>query len=245
MQTHGPNSTIAMTEEIKQADRIQTSLLNGIEKKVLVWLAERQPKWVTSDFLTFLGVLGAALAGAGYWLSDNNLTWLWLSTFGIILNWYGDSLDGTLARVRKCQRKIYGYYLDHTIDGICEGLVFLGIGLSNLVYLPLALIAHILYLLMTINVSINAHLRGQFKLTYAKLGPTEFRLIVIIINTLMLAVPAITDYRLHTSILGHNMVFTAFDLAGIIIIAILAAIYFVTILNDARAYAKIDPLIKK
>ena len=234
-----------MNEDIKQANRIQTSILNAAEKKALVWLAERQPKWVSSDFLTYLGVFGALITGLGYWLSDFNIAWLWLSSFGLLLNWYGDSLDGTLARVRNCQRKTYGYYLDHTVDGICEGLVLLGLGLSNRVYLPIALVAHIFYLLMTVNVSINAHLKGEFKLTYARLGPTELRLIVIIINTLLICVPAITRFRMHTSIMGRPMVFTAFDLAGMAIIAIFAIIYMVTIVKDARGYAKIDPLIKK
>ena len=93
--------------------------------------------------------------------------------------------------------------------------------------------------------SINAHLKGEFKLTYARLGPTELRLIVIIINTLLICVPAITRFRMHTSIMGRPMVFTAFDLAGMAIIAIFAIIYMVTIVKDARGYAKIDPLIKK
>ena len=85
----------------KKAERIQTSILNGVEKKALVWLAERQPKWVVSDTLTFIGTLGAIMIGAGYILCSVNVNFLWLSCFGFVVNWYGDSLDGTLARVRK------------------------------------------------------------------------------------------------------------------------------------------------
>ena len=125
----------------KQAERIQTSFLNGVEKKVLIWLAERQPRWMTSDKLTFIGFLGAILIFIGFVLSRNNIQWLWLSSFGLVVNWYGDSLDGTLARVRKCQRPLYGYYLDHTIDCVNEALMFIGAGLSGLVRLDLALIA--------------------------------------------------------------------------------------------------------
>ena len=84
--------------EYKTAERIQTSVLNGIERKTLVWLAHRQPRWVTSDMLTLVGVFGAALTGAGYALSALDFHWLWLSSFGLLVNWYGDSLDGTLAR---------------------------------------------------------------------------------------------------------------------------------------------------
>ena len=97
----------------KKAERIQTSFLNGIEKKALVWLAARQPKWMVSDMLTFIGTLGAIVIAAGYILSSQSIHFLWLSSLGFIINWYGDSLDGTLARVRDMQRPIYGYYLDH------------------------------------------------------------------------------------------------------------------------------------
>ncbi len=116
-----------MEQNKADAVRIQTSVLNALEKKVLVWL----------------------------------------SSLGFIINWYGDSLDGTLARVRKTQRPIYGYYLDHTVDAINEVMIFVGVGLSGLMHLEIALLALVMYLLMTINVSINAHLKKEFKLTYA------------------------------------------------------------------------------
>ena len=111
----------------KKAERIQTSFLNGIEKKALVWLAARQPKWMVSDMLTFIGTLGAIVIAAGYILSSHSIHFLWLSSLGFIINWYGDSLDGTLARVRDMQRPIYGYYLDHTVDCINEAFMFLGV----------------------------------------------------------------------------------------------------------------------
>ena len=130
----------------KKAERIQTSFLNGIEKKALVWLANRQPRWVTSDMLTWIGTLGSALIALGYILTHININWLWLSTFGLIVNWYGDSLDGTLARVRKTQRPIYGYYIDHTVDGINETLMFVGIGLSPFLNLYTALAMLVVYL---------------------------------------------------------------------------------------------------
>lgn len=89
------------------AKRIQTSVLNTLEKKVLIWLAERQPKWMTSDILTYIGSFGALIVASGYILSAWNINFLWLSSWGFIINWYGDSLDGTLARVRKTQRPVY------------------------------------------------------------------------------------------------------------------------------------------
>ena len=165
-----------MLMDTKQAQRIQTSVLNAAERKLLIWLAERQPSWMTSDILTLIGTVGAAITGLGFMLSDLDIRWLWLSSFGLLVNWYGDSLDGTLARVRNAQRPLYGYYIDHTVDCINESLMFIGAGLSQLVRLDLTLFAYIIYLFLTINVSINAHLKGEFKLTYAKMGPTEFRL---------------------------------------------------------------------
>ena len=90
----------------EQSKRIQTSVLNAAEKKVLVWLASRQPRWMTSDILTFIGVLGAVIVAVGYALSNYFIQWLWLASFGFFVNWYGDSLDGTLARVRSLQRPV-------------------------------------------------------------------------------------------------------------------------------------------
>lgn len=96
--------------EIKQAKRIQTSFISALEKKALVWLASKQPQWITSDTMTFIGFIGSVLSAAGFMLSNLGVNWLWLTIFGLIVNWYGDSLDGTLARVRGAQRPIYGYY---------------------------------------------------------------------------------------------------------------------------------------
>ena len=166
--------------------RIQTSVLSKIEKRVLIWLAQRQPRWVNSDMMTFLGTVGALIIAAGYILSNLNINFLWLASLGFIINWYGDSLDDTLARVRHCQRPNYGYYLDHSIDAINEIFMFIGIGLSPFLDIRLAMAGLIIYFLLTINVSINAHLKGEFRLTYAKMGPTELRIIMIIINTLII-----------------------------------------------------------
>ena len=110
-------------ENIKQSVRIQTSFINALEHKALLWLAKRQPAWVTSDLLTLVGVLGAIITGLGFYLTHYGIHWLWLSSAGLLLNWYGDSLDGTLARVRNTQRPLYGYYLDHTLDCINEAFM--------------------------------------------------------------------------------------------------------------------------
>ena len=98
----------------EKAERIQTSFLNAAEKKALIWLAHRQPRWMTSDMLTYIGVLGAAVCALGYALSNSSIYWLWLSSLGLVINWYGDSLDGTLARVRQLQRPVYGFFIAHS-----------------------------------------------------------------------------------------------------------------------------------
>lgn len=224
--------------------RIQTSILNAAEKKVLVWLAERQPRWMTSDILTGIGVAGALIVAAGYVLSNLNINWLWLSTFGFFVNWYGDSLDGTLARVRNTQRPIYGFYLDHTIDGMTMAVMCVGAGLSDMLNLYVAFAVLAVYLLLSITVYINAHLKGEFKLTYAGMGPTEFRLILMIVNTLFIYVEPLRTFSANVRILGMDISLGSFDFIGLGIFVILVIIYLQNFICDARGYAKIDPLKK-
>jgi len=221
----------------KQAQRIQTSIINKVEHKALVWLAKRQPRWVTSDLLTALGVFGAFLTGLGFFLTRYDIAWLWLSSAGLVINWYGDSLDGTLARVRNAQRPVYGYYLDHTVDCINEAFMFVGAGMSPLVNFNMALTAFILYLFMTINVSINAHLKSEFRLTYAKLGPTEFRMLIVLANTIILIFPSLATHTFH--LFGRHVLL--FDMVAIFVVIMLALIYMVTVVTNIRKYAKIDP----
>lgn len=226
----------------KKAVRIQNSILNGAEKKTLAWLAERQPKWVVSDMLTLVGTIGALMIGAGFVLCSKNINWLWLSIAGFVVNWYGDSLDGTLARVRNTQRPLYGYYLDHTVDCFNEAFMFLGLGLSYLMRLDIALMILIVYLFLTVNVSVNAHLKSEFKLTYGKLGPTEFRVIACLLIMCVIFFPCIREFHTSMHFLGREVALTALDIAGLVILAVLVLIYLVTVIQDARGYAKADPM---
>ena len=228
----------------EQSVRIQTSILNGVEKKVLIYLARRQPRWMTSDILTFIGFIGAILGAVGYILSNLNIKWLWLSTAGYIINWYGDSLDGTLARVRHTQRPIYGFYIDHCVDGITTAIICIGAGLSQIMNLGIAMSVLVLYLLLSISVYINAHLKGEFKLTFGGMGPTELRLILIIVNTLFIYVAPIRNFAIHFHLLGKIVSLGSFDLVAIGLIIALSVIYVFNFLTDARGYAKVDPLPK-
>lgn len=233
-----------MTGNKADAVRIQTSVLNALEKKVLVWLAERQPKWMTSDILTYIGTLGSIIVASGYILSSRNIAFLWLSSLGFVINWYGDSLDGTLARVRNRQRPVYGYYIDHTVDSINELIMFIGIGLSGLVHFSLAMLVLSVYFMLTINVSINAHLKKEFRLTYVKLGPTEFRIIMIVINALLATIKPLGLFSRTYELFGKEFTLRTLDYAGIVILVVLFVIYIVTIVTDAAGYAKMDPLVK-
>lgn len=228
--------------ERQPSRRIQTSVLNGIERKVLVSMAGRMPGWVTSDMLTAVGVFGAVVVALGYFLSNYNINFLWIASLGFLINWFGDSMDGTLARVRNCQRPIYGFFLDHNIDGITITIMCIGAGLSELVSLYLAMGVLIIYLLLSIYVYINAHLKNEFKLTYSGMGPTEFRAAVIIINTLFIYITPLREYRQDFDIFGHMVSFTIFDYICAVILVLLIIFHIGGLLKDGRYYANADKL---
>ncbi|MFQ5770903.1 MAG: CDP-alcohol phosphatidyltransferase family protein [bacterium] len=165
--------------------RINDILLSPLERPVLRWLVARLPRWVTPNILTGLGLFGAMIICAGYWLTNLDKNFLWLASFGFLLNWFGDSLDGTLARYRKIERPKFGYFIDHTVDVVNQLLVGLGLGLSPYVSFKIALFALIGYLMVSIHTYITIYVRGIFKLSYGKLGPTEVRVIAILANTLV------------------------------------------------------------
>jgi phosphatidylglycerophosphate synthase len=135
------------------------------------------------DHLTALGVVGAVLTATGYALSPRHPGWLWLASGGLFVNWFGDSLDGTLARVRQIERPKYGYYIDHMVDAVNTAVIGAGIGLSPYVGLPVAMVLVILYLCLSINVYLESSVFGLFELGFGIFGPTEVRLLLILANT--------------------------------------------------------------
>lgn len=227
----------------EQSVRIQTSLLNAAEKKALVWLAGRQPKWMTSDGLTFIGFLGAVIIAVGYALSANP-AFLWLASAGWFINWYGDSLDGTLARVRNQQRPVYGFFIDHTVDCINESIMIIGIGMMPYMQFDIAIFCLVAYLLISVYVYISAHLKGEFKLTYGKMGPTELRVIMIIVNTLWFFIPWLRTFRTDLKLLGNYYVFSILDFVGIFIFLGIMVAYIGSLIKDGREYARQDPVKK-
>lgn len=221
------------------SERIQTSLLNSAEKKVLVWLAARQPGWVTSDTLTWLGVFGTVLYMAGGWLANDNVLWLWLAVFGLVVHWYGDSLDGTLARVRGTQRPVYGFFIDHSLDAVTTCMIFFGAGFSPLLRMDVALAALAGYLCLSIYTYVGTIVKGEFRLTYGKLGPTEFRLLLILLNIVYMYTPW---GSWHCEFLGGT--WSAFDLLGLVVAVVLFVIFAVQFAADRRLLSRQDPLVK-
>lgn len=219
------------------SERIQTSLLNAAEKKVLVWLAQRQPSWVTSDFLTYTGLLGAVICAVGFILAHIDKNYLWLSSLGLFINWYGDSLDGTLARVRNTQRPVYGFFIDHSLDAITICIMCIGAGLSPMFRLDVAMLVLAGYLVLSIYTYISTIVKGKFLLTYGKLGPTELRLVIILINTIFIYT-SLEDIK--WTIGGQTL--GLFDVAGLFIACFLFIAWLVQFVTDRRALSQQDPL---
>lgn len=166
------------------------ALTADIERRALIALARRLHAGIRADHLTVLGVLAAVATGIGYVLSAHSVHWLWLASAGLVVNWFGDSLDGTVARVRDQQRPRYGYYLDHAVDAFTTTVIGLGLGLSPFVSLWAGAGIVILYLLMSINVYLESKVLSLFQMDYGLIGPTEVRLILIALNTVAIGVVA-------------------------------------------------------
>lgn len=169
----------------KPLDRIQENLLARNERRLLTAICERLPSWVTPDKLTSLGLVGGFLIGLGYVLSKYNPAWLWLSVFAYFLHWFGDSLDGSLARFRKIERPRFGYFIDHSVDVIGTLMIIGGLGLSPYVRFDIAMIALVGYFMMSIHAFLAARILGELKLSYVAAGPTELRLLLIALTIAM------------------------------------------------------------
>lgn len=159
--------------------RVHDTLTARAERRLLSALCRAMPGWVTSDMLTLFGVAGAASAFAGYWLSHHGEAWLWLAASGIVANWLGDSLDGTLARHRQAERPRYGFFLDHMSDTLAIGLIALGIGLSPYARAESGLAVLAGYYLMVILAMVTCIVTGVFRIGFHGVGPTEIRLLIV------------------------------------------------------------------
>ena len=218
----------------RDAPRSKQFLLAGVEGRALEWMAHRLPRWVMPDHMTVLGVAAAVGILASYILSNGHSAWLWVASGLLVVHWFGDSLDGTLARVRRIERPRYGYYLDHLVDALATALIGLGLGLSPYMLLAVGLAIVIAYLVLSINTYLETYAFGVFTLGYGRIGPTEVRLALIGLNTL-LALGVGLGFRVG------DVGLTAFDLVGLGIAGVMVATLVARAARNLRVLAETEP----
>jgi archaetidylinositol phosphate synthase len=220
-------------KEIKSHERVNDILLGPLERPALKWLSEHMPAWMTPDLLSLIGIVGSVVTFASYWLASINKNFLWLACMGFLINWFGDSLDGTVARYRHIERPQYGFFLDHTVDSVSMVLVFTGLGLSGYISFGIASMALVGYLLMSIMVYLTTAVQGVYRISYSRLGPTEIRLVAIIFTILLYFVgnPSI-QFSAWAISLGNL-------LCGLVAL-VLFVFFFTGSIRQARELNKID-----
>lgn len=220
-----PLSSMSNKSQFKNAERQQLSILTPLEKLTLRWLAERMPSWVNSDHLTVLGFAGMILTGVSYYLAQFNPLFLLAAIVCLAINWFGDSLDGTLARLRNRQRPRYGFYVDHVVDAFGISFVVAGLGLSGYMSPQVAMGFLIAYFLMNIEIYLATYTLGVFKLSFGVMGPTELRVIVCIGNLILLTK--------RTVRIGEEY-YLLCDVSGVVAILIILAITIVSAIKNTR-----------
>jgi phosphatidylglycerophosphate synthase len=206
-------------------------VLSAAEKRLLNWLAARMPAAVNPDHLTALGLLSLAASGAGYWWARSNPLGLAAAILGLALNWFGDSLDGTLARVRNRQRPRYGFYVDHVVD--CFGALFLlgGLALSGFMSAPVAAGLLIGFLFLAIDSYLTTYTLGRFELSHWKMGPTELRI--------LLAAGTVALYwKPRVAFLGRS--YSLFDFGGAIGVAVMTLMTLVSVARHGRELFRLE-----
>ena len=220
------------TVQFRQEKRIQESISAGVERRLLNWFAMRMPAWVNSDHLTIVGSVGMLLAGASYALSRWHRWGLLAAILFLAVNWFGDSLDGTLARLRQQQRPRYGFYVDHILDSFGSLFLMTGLALSGYINPWIAIGMLIVFLLLSIEVYLATYTLGSFRLSHGKLGPTEIRLALIAGNLAL--------YFRGAHVLGGR--FLLFDIGGLVGIAIMAIMLIVSAVAHTRQLYREEPL---
>jgi len=219
--------------EFRPALRIHQSLTASVERRALSWLAERAPTWVTSDQLTALGLSAQVGAGICYAWSRYHRYALILVIVCVVLNWLGDSLDGTLARVRQQQRPRYGFYVDHMVDIFGSVALMCGLGFSGLLHWQTAIAMLIVFLLLSSESYLATYSLSRFELSQGLFGPTEIRILLILGTLALLHSP-------YSTLFGHTVLL--FDLGGTIAaVSMFAMAIFVTLRHTAELYRQ-EPL---
>ena len=223
MSTAVVNSPAVAT--FRNAKRVHTSVLAEIEKRALMWMAEHTPPWINSDHLTILGFAAQIGTGACYALARYRREWLLAVVVCLGLNWLGDSLDGTLARVRQKQRPRYGFYVDHVLDSIGSVALMGGLALSGYMSPWVAMGLLVLFLLLSIQSYLATYTLGEFHMSFWSFGPTELRVLLAVGNVALFRWP----FVLH----GHRL----FDIGGTAgIVGMSAMLIFATARNIRRLY---------
>ena len=219
--------------QFDEARRVSTSVLTSSERRCLLWLAPRLPRWINSDHLTMLALLAMLMTGVSYSLARSHPLALVLAVVWLAVNWFGDSLDGTLARMRGHQRPRYGFYVDHVVD--CFGVLFLlaGLALSGYMSPLVAMGLLVAYFMLSIEVYLATYCLTVFRLSFWGFGPTELRL-VLAIGTLALLFDPTVD------LVGQR--YRLFDVGGLAATAGLAITLVVAVIRNVRALYQAEPL---
>ena len=193
MSSHSiSTSGIALSKpQFQSAPRVQQNFTAAVEKRLLVWIAERLPRWINSDHLTAFGSAGITLAGFCYAIARWMPSALLAANFFLVVNWFGDSLDGTLARVRNQQRPRYGFYVDHLADAFGAAALLGGLACSGYVYPAIAAAMLVSFLLLMVEVCLATYCVGHFQMSFWRLGPTELRLLLMFGNIALLWRPKV------------------------------------------------------
>lgn len=215
-----------------EAKRIHTSMLAAAEKRLLVWIAGRLPGWINSDHLTSLAGVAMLVAGVCYWIGPASPAAMWTAIAMLCLNWFGDSLDGTVARVRHHERPRYGFYVDHVLDVV--GILFLlaGFALGGFMSPLIAAGFLIAYYLLMVEIALATHAVGTFRISFWSFGPTELRILLAAGTLQLLRSPDVT-------ILGERMLL--FDIGGGVAIIGLAGTFIASALQNGRLLYRQEP----
>ena len=214
--------------------RLNSSVLANAEKRSLVWMASRLPGWVNSDHLTALAALAMAGAGAAFWAAGTWSPALLLVVLALVVNWFGDSLDGTLARVRRHERPRYGFYVDHVLDIVGITVLVGGIALSGFMTPVIALVLLVAYLLVSGEVFLATAVNGQFRMSFFGFGPTELRIVLAAGALKLLGGGTVNPFGLGDVLL--------FDVGGVVATLGLAIALVTNATRTTVALYKAEPL---